>query len=27
LSNGMLPLGGGVNRGNGIFTGSWTKTE
>lgn len=25
LCNGMLPLGGGVNRGNGIFTGTVTK--
>lgn len=26
LKNGMLPLGGGVNRGNGIFRGDWTKS-
>lgn len=26
LRNGMLPLGGGVNRGNGIFRGNWTKS-
>lgn len=25
LCHGLLPLGGGVNRGNGIFTGSYTK--
>ena len=24
LCNGLLPLGGGVNRGNGVFTGSYT---
>lgn len=27
LSRGMLPLGGGVNRGHGIFTGTWKKEE
>ncbi len=27
VCNGMLPLGGGVNRGNGVFTGSLTKKE
>lgn len=27
ICNGMLPLGGGVNRGNGCFKGSWTKQE
>lgn len=27
LINGMLPLGGGVNRGNGIFKGVWNKNE
>lgn len=27
LCNGLLPLGGGVNRGNGIFTGSWKITS
>lgn len=27
LCNGMLPLGGGVNRGNGVFLGSWTIKE
>jgi len=27
ITIGMLPLGGGVNRGNGIFTGKWEKTE
>lgn len=26
LKNGMLPLGGGVNRGNGIFRGNWTQS-
>jgi CRISPR/Cas system CSM-associated protein Csm3 (group 7 of RAMP superfamily) len=27
IVNGLLPLGGGVNRGNGVFGGSWTKTN
>lgn len=27
LKTGMLPLGGGVNRGNGCFLGSWSITE
>lgn len=27
LTTGLLPLGGGVNRGHGIFTGSFTKNE
>lgn len=27
ICSGMLPLGGGVNRGNGCFKGSWTKVE
>jgi hypothetical protein len=25
LCSGMLPLGGKVNRGHGVFEGSWTK--
>ena len=24
ITNGMLPLGGNVNRGHGVFTGNWT---
>lgn len=27
ICNGLLPLGGGVNRGNGVFKGNWNKTE
>ncbi len=27
ICQGLLPLGGSVNRGNGTFTGAWTKTE
>ena len=27
ICSGLLPLGGGVNRGNGCFKGSWTKVE
>lgn len=27
ICSGLLPLGGGVNRGNGCFKGSWTKKE
>lgn len=27
IANGLLPLGGGVNRGHGMFVGKWTKTN